>query len=89
VSHWTPLTVDLAARARRDVKSLDAAVRARVLRAVHHYAATGQGDVKRLQASEEYRLRVGDWRVRFAVVAGQIHVMHVLRIAHRREAYRR
>ncbi len=68
---WTALTVELTARARRDVKGLDAGTRERVLRAIARYASTGHGDVKRLQASEEYRLRVEDWRVRFDVVAGE------------------
>lgn len=38
----------------------------RVGRAVTRLAETGQGNVKRLQGYErEWRLRVGDWRVRF------------------------
>jgi hypothetical protein len=42
-------------------------VRRRVVDAVDHFARTGEGDVVRLVnvKPSEYRLRVGDWRVRF------------------------
>jgi len=58
-------------------------------RAVCSYAESGHGDVKRLQASEEYRLRVGDWHVRFDVVDGELRVMMVLRVLHRGDAYKK
>jgi mRNA interferase RelE/StbE len=67
---------------------LDVQVRERIVSAVERYAVTGQGDVKRLRGSEDFRLRVGDWRVRFVIEAGQARVMLVLRVRHRREAYR-
>jgi mRNA-degrading endonuclease RelE of RelBE toxin-antitoxin system len=38
----------------------------RILEALVRLAETGQGDVTRLQGvADEWRLRVGDWRVRF------------------------
>lgn len=55
-------------RARRDLKRLDQPAQRRVVDAMEHFARTGEGDVVRLVdiAPPEYRLRVGDWRVRFA-----------------------
>jgi hypothetical protein len=48
------------------MRRLDPPTQERVRQALSRLAATGQGDVRRLQGlEEEYRLRVGDWRVRF------------------------
>jgi len=47
------------------------------------------GDVTRLQGAlpPEWRLSVGDWRVRFAYDF-DARTIQVLRVRHRREAYR-
>jgi len=49
--------------------------------------ATGEGDVNRLQDIDppEFRLRVGDYRVRFHDSGDAIEILSV---KHRREAYR-
>jgi mRNA interferase RelE/StbE len=73
----------------------------RVVRAMERYVATGHGDVRLLQgAGGEFRLRVGDWRVRFTDVlvtrpaeppatgAIQVREVEVLRVLHRSRAYR-
>ena len=51
------------------------------------YLTTGEGDVKRLQDVEppEFRLRAGDYRVRFRDLGDSILVIAV---KHRREVYR-
>ncbi len=77
---WTePALADLAA--------LDQGIARRVKQAVERFAVTGAGKVRRLQGIDppEYRLRVGDWRVRFHLAEGTIRV---LRVRNRREAYR-
>ncbi|MFW6206806.1 MAG: type II toxin-antitoxin system RelE family toxin [Gemmatimonadota bacterium] len=76
-------------RARRDLKRLDPPVRRRVVDAVEHFASTGEGDVVRMvdTSPPEYRLRVGDWRVRFARDA-ESPLLHVLRVLPRGKAYR-
>jgi mRNA-degrading endonuclease RelE of RelBE toxin-antitoxin system len=59
-------TVVLTGRARRDLRRLDHPVAVRIGEALERLAATGQGDVQRLRGTpDEWRLRVGDWRVRF------------------------
>ena len=48
------------------------------------FAASGNGDVKRLKGRQGSRLRVGDWRVIFYEEAGSIVVVAV---GHRRDKY--
>ena len=71
--------------AQRDLRGIDPTHARRILDAVDRFAATGQGDVKRLRGSDGIRLRVGDYRVRFVREGETIVVLHV---DHRREAYR-
>ncbi len=61
----------------------------RVVDAVKRLSQTGEGDVVRLVGASppEYRLRVGDWRVRFAR-DDENAVIHVLRVLPRGKAYR-
>jgi mRNA-degrading endonuclease RelE of RelBE toxin-antitoxin system len=58
-----------------------------VQQAVEHFAEIGAGNVKKLQGIDppEYRLRVGDWRVRFQQ---EEKVIRILRVRNRKEAYR-
>lgn len=59
----------------------------RVQRGVERFAGSGAGNIKRLQGIDppEFRLRVGDWRVRFHRVG---KIIRILRVLHRTEAYR-
>lgn len=73
-------------QAKADVRSLDRVTAMRILATLHRFAESGEGDVKALTGKEELRLRIGDYRLFFvAPVADTIQVMRVL---HRREAYR-
>lgn len=74
-------------QAKADLRAIDQATALRILHGVARYLATGEGDVKRLQDVEppEFRLRVGDYRVRFHDLGDSILV---LAVKHRREAYR-
>ena len=87
--------------ARSDLNRLDRQVAQRVVRAVRRYAETGQGNIVRLRGSEdEFRLRVGDWRVRFidfsttraAEPPGegevQVRIIEIQRVLPRGRAYR-
>lgn len=68
---------------------MDSQVRERVFRAVVRFAETGQGNVKKLTGSPaEWRLRAGDWRVRF-VYDYETAVINVIRVLPRDHAYRR
>lgn len=67
--------------------ALDKGIARRVKQAVERFAETGAGSVKKLQGIDppEYRLRVGDVRVRLELEA---ETVRILRVRNRREAYR-
>jgi len=59
----------------------------RIFAALHRFAETGEGDIKKLQGeSGDLRLRVGDYRVRLTEEPDKILLIQSVR--HRREAYR-
>jgi len=72
---------------KSDLRAIDQVAALRILHTITRYLATGEGDVQRLQGIEppEFRLRSGDYRVRFHDLGDSILV---LAIKHRREAYR-
>jgi mRNA-degrading endonuclease RelE of RelBE toxin-antitoxin system len=80
-----PLVFTSAARA--DMKRLDPQIAARVEAALDRYSASGYGGLTRLKGDPpEFRLRVGDWRVRFKLPGdGAAHVVYV---RHRSEVYK-
>jgi mRNA-degrading endonuclease RelE of RelBE toxin-antitoxin system len=77
---WTEMALD-------DMAGLDKGIARRVKQSVERFAETGAGNVKRLQGIDppEFRLRVGDYRVRFHQ---DDDTMRILRVRNRREAYR-
>ncbi|MDE0263903.1 MAG: type II toxin-antitoxin system RelE/ParE family toxin [Bryobacterales bacterium] len=78
---WTSqATADLAKLSRREVDRIKLAVR--------RLAATGHGNTRQLKGFDppRIRLRVGDRRVMLEITSSLIRVLRVL---HRREAYRK
>jgi len=78
-------TIVWSERAIDDLERLDRKLRARINASVERFASTGHGDVKILKGSEEYRLRVGSWRVRFSTKG---NTMTITRVLPRGSAYR-
>lgn len=75
--------------ALKALKKAPAATSARIMDALEGLAVSpfeAQG-VKKLSAREEYRLRVGDWRVLYTL-DNNILVVLVVDVPHRREVYR-
>ncbi len=74
-------------QAKAQLRAIDQPTALRILRALAEFVATGEGDVKRLQGIEppEFRLRVGDYRLRFHDLD---HTLRVTAVKHRREVYR-
>ncbi|AXC13054.1 hypothetical protein ACPOL_3775 [Acidisarcina polymorpha] len=72
-------------QAKAQLRAIDQPTGLRILRAF--FAATGEGDVKRLQGIDppEFRLRIGDYWARFHEIG---HTLHITAVKHRREAYR-
>ena len=73
--------------ARLDIRRLDRDTAMRIFSALHRFAATGEGDIRKLKDQEdELRLRVGDYRVRFTEETDG--TLHIHSVRHRSEAYR-
>lgn len=85
--YWRVVVDD---RARKDLRRLDPPTRKRILSAIERLAQGAEltGDVKRLQGSHEYRLRVADWRVRFERQDRQL-VIVIVSVLPRGRAYDR
>ena len=81
------MEIEWTGTALEDLAALDKGMARRVKQSVERFADTGAGNVKRLQAIDppEFRLRVGDYRVRFR---NDGETVTVLRVRNRREAYR-
>jgi mRNA-degrading endonuclease RelE of RelBE toxin-antitoxin system len=82
-----PKKIIWSQRAKANLRAIDQAAALRILHALARVLAGGEGDVKRLRDVEppEFRLRVGDYRVRFHDFGDSIEIISV---RHRREAYR-
>lgn len=78
----------LSGRAERDLRGLPRDRQDRLRRALLEYARSGRGDLKRLSGTKGredlFRLRVGDFRVVFALPGTEVKVT---RIIHRSEGY--
>ncbi|MFN8633465.1 MAG: type II toxin-antitoxin system RelE/ParE family toxin [Chloroflexota bacterium] len=78
---WTPPAI-------RDLRRIHRQTAERIREAVRRYATTQLGDVRKLEGEQDrYRLRVGEHRVIFRYERGRL-VIVVLRVGHRRDAYR-
>jgi len=76
--------------AAREYRRLQGPLRERVRRAIDALALASDSrpaGTVRLAGRDDYRIRVGDYRVVYAVDAERLVI--VARIAHRREVYRR
>lgn len=79
--------VELAERAFRDLSALDKAVAKRILAKLDAAAVDPPRFFERLVGADEWKLRVGDWRV-VAALAHDTRVVIVLRVDHRSRVYR-
>jgi mRNA-degrading endonuclease RelE of RelBE toxin-antitoxin system len=72
---------------RADVRRIDRQTAMRILEGLARFLSTDEGDVRLLKDSDpkEYRLRVGDYRIRFLDVGD---TLQILSVKHRRDAYR-
>jgi mRNA-degrading endonuclease RelE of RelBE toxin-antitoxin system len=73
--------------ARADVRRIDRETAMRILEGLAGFLFTEEGDVKQLKGTDpkEYRLRVGDYRIRFYDLGD---ILQILSVRHRREAYK-
>jgi len=82
-----PYGIEWLAEAKADVRALDRPNAMRLFEGVLHFARTGSGDVTTLHGgmAGAFRLRVGDYRVLFAL---EDNTMRIFGVRHRSEAYR-
>jgi mRNA interferase RelE/StbE len=89
VTEDAPWAISFESRAERDLGRLDPPVARRVVAALDRLLARDQSlDLLRLQGSDEWRLRVGDWRVRLRLDF-EARTVVVVRILPRGRAYDR
>jgi len=82
-------SIEITRPAARDLRRLDRPIRMRVLDALERLTAPHPtGDVRALTGHPgQYRLRVGDWRVRYKLKSDHQQLI-VLRVLPRGRAYR-
>ena len=81
--------VEITRRAEHDLGRLDPPVREHIFESLDRLVGDPPaGDVVRLTGTQEWWLRVGDWRVRFGLDP-EARTMVVLRVLPRGRAYRR
>jgi mRNA interferase RelE/StbE len=75
--------------ARRDLRRLDPPVKRRIVAALDRFVTDPHaGDIRKLSVGAEWRLRVGEWRVRFEFDDDAMLVV-VTRVLPRGRAYSR
>jgi len=81
--------LDVTAHAIRDIERLNPATRQRILTGLDRLAQDPSGgDTRKLQGTpDQWRLRVGDWRIRFRRDDAN-RTIRVLRVLPRDRAYR-
>ncbi len=82
-----PKKVIWSGQSRAELRAVEKTTALRILHSLARLLFTGEGDVERLRDSDppEFRLRVGDYRIRFHDRSDSIEILSV---KHRREAYR-
>ena len=78
-----------ARSARKELQALDPTIARRVLRRIEALAAAPRpSGCKKLEGSDNlWRIRIGDWRVIYAIDDGK-RLVDVSAVRHRRDAYR-
>ena len=79
--------IEWTEQAKTDIRRIDREIALRLLQGLARFAFTGSGDVKQLSGFDppQFRLRVGDYRIRFRALGEGIQILRVL---HRGEAFR-
>jgi len=77
--------------AQKDLEGIEKNTRKRIMEALKQAQANPEAaDIRKLKGKyDQWRLRVGDYRVIFRVEQQQEELFRVIRIRHRREAYRK
>ena len=72
-------------KAHDSLNKLEPSISKRILKKVEELSENPfSKDIKRLQGSEDFRLRVGDYRVIFFI---EQNIIHILKVGHRKNIY--
>jgi mRNA interferase RelE/StbE len=82
-----PYRIEWLSEAKADVRALDRPTAMRLFDGILRFARTGSGDVKALRGdmAGALRLRLGDYRVLFAL---EDNTLRISGVRHRSEAYK-
>lgn len=81
--------VELRPKARKQLRDLDSAARARVLGAIELLRTDPvPPNARRLKGRSDYRIQVGDYRLIYKFNAGKLIIL-VIATGHRRDVYRK
>ena len=80
--------IDITPRAERQIRQLEHSISARVFQAIERLAANPRppNSIK-LQGSEAYRMRVGDYRIIYGIDDAAC-IVAIRQVGHRRDVYR-
>jgi mRNA interferase RelE/StbE len=77
--------IDWKENAVKDIEKLEGTVARRIIKKVDDLSENPfSKDIKRLKGCDDYRLRVGDYRVIFSIDRGAIQI---LKVGHRKNVY--
>ena len=84
-----PFSIRWRASTKKDIRSLPRQEVARVIEAVGHLATEPlpHGSQKLSGSERTYRIRVGDYRIVYEVIA-ESRVVEIQRVRHRKDVYR-
>jgi mRNA interferase RelE/StbE len=82
--YFTVKTISYTAAAAEALDRMPVQTAARIEAKMERYAMTGEGDVKALKGLDEYRLRVGDYRIIFTE---DLEIVAVVKIGRRDKIY--
>jgi len=81
-------SVELSANVRKDFRKIPKADAERILGNIRDLAVTPRPtDSKKLKGEELYRIRIGSYRVVYEIEDKRL-VVFIIRVKHRKEAYR-
>ncbi len=82
-----PYKIEFRPKARKQLKSLDSVAQKRIQGAIELLKTNPiPPNAKKLKGRSDYRIRVGEYRVIYALKAGKLLIL-VIAIGHRRDVY--
>lgn len=83
-------TVEFTKQAAKSLRKLPASVKDSIIKKIEEFAKdpfAPQHDVEKMQGSEGYRLRIGNWRIIYELSKHQLLIV-VIKIGNRKEVYK-